>query len=77
LESLASQYDFTDGTPFSYSDPRFNPRNMGATAIRVLQLLFYMINVPSEAEFMIVTPTIPLQLISLPIQNKPLAQAMA
>ncbi len=30
LESLASQYDFTDGTPFSYSDPRFNSRNMGA-----------------------------------------------
>jgi len=30
LESLASQYDFTDGTPFSYSDPRFNSLNMGA-----------------------------------------------
>jgi len=29
LESLASQYDFTDGTPFSYSDSRFNSRNMG------------------------------------------------
>ncbi len=28
LESLASQYDFTDGTPFSYSDPRFNSHNM-------------------------------------------------
>lgn len=28
LESLASQYDFTDGTPFSYDDPRFNPQNM-------------------------------------------------
>jgi hypothetical protein len=30
LESLASQYDFTDGTPFSYTDPRFNSLNMGA-----------------------------------------------
>jgi len=30
MESLASQYDFTDGTPFSYSDSRFNSRNMGA-----------------------------------------------
>ena len=29
LESLASQYDFIDGTPFSYNDPRFNPENMG------------------------------------------------
>tara|TARA_R110002050_G_scaffold166886_1_gene297446 strand:+ start:5092 stop:6744 length:1653 start_codon:yes stop_codon:yes gene_type:complete len=29
LESLASQYDFTDGSPFSYDDPRFNPANMG------------------------------------------------
>lgn len=28
LESLASQYDFIDGTPFSYEDPRFNPQNM-------------------------------------------------
>ena len=28
LESLASQYDFTDGTPFSYDDPRFNSHNM-------------------------------------------------
>lgn len=28
LESLASQYDFTDGTPFSYDDSRFNPQNM-------------------------------------------------
>jgi hypothetical protein len=30
LESLAIEYDFTDGTPFSYSDPRFNPLNMAA-----------------------------------------------
>jgi tetratricopeptide (TPR) repeat protein len=30
LESLTSQYDFDDGTPFSYADPRFNSRNMGA-----------------------------------------------
>lgn len=30
LESLASQYDFIDGTPFSYSDPRFNSHNMAA-----------------------------------------------
>jgi tetratricopeptide (TPR) repeat protein len=30
LESLASQYDFTDGTPFSYSDPRFDSHNMAA-----------------------------------------------
>lgn len=30
LESLASQYDFTDGTPFSYSDSRFNSHNMAA-----------------------------------------------
>lgn len=30
LESLASQYDFNDGTPFSYADPRFNSRNMAA-----------------------------------------------
>ncbi len=28
LESLASQYDFTDGTAFSYDDPRFNSHNM-------------------------------------------------
>ncbi|MCG6189169.1 RagB/SusD family nutrient uptake outer membrane protein [Maribellus maritimus] len=28
LESLASQYDFTDGTTFSYDDPRFNSHNM-------------------------------------------------
>lgn len=28
LESLAIQYDFNDGTPFSYTDPRFNSRNM-------------------------------------------------
>ncbi|HSM49677.1 MAG TPA: RagB/SusD family nutrient uptake outer membrane protein [Draconibacterium sp.] len=28
LESLAFEYDFTDGTPFSYSDPRFNSLNM-------------------------------------------------
>jgi starch-binding outer membrane protein, SusD/RagB family len=28
LESLASQYDFIDGTPFSYNDPRFNSHNM-------------------------------------------------
>ena len=30
LESLASQYDFTDGTTFSYSDARFLQSNMGA-----------------------------------------------
>jgi len=30
LESLASQYDFNDGTPFSYTDPRFNSHNMAA-----------------------------------------------
>ncbi len=30
LESLASQYDFTDGSTFSYSDPRFLQSNMGA-----------------------------------------------
>lgn len=30
LENLASQYDFTDGTPFSYSDSRFNSHNMAA-----------------------------------------------
>ena len=30
LESLASEYDFIDGTPFSYKDPRFNPLNMAA-----------------------------------------------
>ncbi len=30
LESLAFEYDFTDGTPFSYKDPRFNPLNMAA-----------------------------------------------
>ena len=30
LESLAINYDFTDGTPFSYDDPRFNPKNMAA-----------------------------------------------
>jgi len=29
LENLAIEYDFTDGTPFSYSDPRFNSHNMG------------------------------------------------
>ena len=28
LESLAVNYDFTDGTPFSYDDPRFNSHNM-------------------------------------------------
>lgn len=28
LESLASSYDFTDGTPFSYTSPLFNPLNM-------------------------------------------------
>jgi len=28
LESLAFEYDFNDGTPFSYSDPRFNSLNM-------------------------------------------------
>lgn len=28
LESLASEYDFIDGTPFSYDDPRFNSHNM-------------------------------------------------
>jgi tetratricopeptide (TPR) repeat protein len=28
LESLAINYDFIDGTPFSYNDPRFNPKNM-------------------------------------------------
>lgn len=30
LESLASEYDFIDGTPFSYADPRFNSHDMGA-----------------------------------------------
>ncbi len=30
LESLAIQYDFNDGTPFSYSDKRFNSHNMAA-----------------------------------------------
>jgi len=30
LEDLASQYDFTDGTPFSYSDKRFSSHNMAA-----------------------------------------------
>ncbi|HLP71288.1 MAG TPA: RagB/SusD family nutrient uptake outer membrane protein [Bacteroidales bacterium] len=30
LESLATQYDFIDGTPFSYSDVRFNQKNMAA-----------------------------------------------
>ncbi len=30
LESLASQYDFIDGTPFSYDDPRFDSHNMAA-----------------------------------------------
>ncbi len=27
-ESLATTYDFKDGTPFSYSDPRYNPKNL-------------------------------------------------
>jgi hypothetical protein len=27
-ESLASSYDFNDGTPFSYSDPRYKPDNL-------------------------------------------------
>jgi len=30
LESLVTQYDFNDGTPFSYSDPRWNSHNMAA-----------------------------------------------
>lgn len=30
LESLAIQYDFNDGTPFSYSDPRWDSHNMAA-----------------------------------------------
>ena len=30
LESLAIQYDFTDGTPFSYSDIRWDSHNMAA-----------------------------------------------
>lgn len=30
MESLAIQYDFTDGTPFSYDDPRFDSHNMAA-----------------------------------------------
>ncbi len=29
-EDLATSYDFTDGTPFSYSDPRYNPNNLAA-----------------------------------------------
>jgi hypothetical protein len=28
--SLADDYDWNDGTPFSYTDPRFNSRDMGA-----------------------------------------------
>ena len=30
LESLVSQYDFNDGTPFSYADPRWDSHNMAA-----------------------------------------------
>lgn len=30
LENLAVEYDFTDGTPFSYDDARFNPSNRAA-----------------------------------------------
>lgn len=30
LENLAIQYDFIDGTPFSYADPRWSQFNMGA-----------------------------------------------
>ena len=30
LGSLADEYEFSDGTPFSYTDPRYNPSNMGA-----------------------------------------------
>lgn len=30
LESLTSEYDFIDGTPFTYSDKRFNSHNMAA-----------------------------------------------
>lgn len=30
LGSLAESYEFTDGTPFSYSDPRYNPDDIGA-----------------------------------------------
>lgn len=30
LGSLAEQYDFEDGTPFSYDDPRFDHKNMAA-----------------------------------------------
>jgi tetratricopeptide (TPR) repeat protein len=30
LESLAVEYDFDDGTPFSYDDPRFDSHNMAA-----------------------------------------------
>lgn len=29
-EDLATSYDFTDGTPFSYSDARYNPANLAA-----------------------------------------------
>lgn len=27
-EGLATEFDFRDGTPFSYSDPRYDPRNL-------------------------------------------------
>lgn len=30
LASLMEAYQFTDGTPFSYTDPRYNPKDIGA-----------------------------------------------
>ncbi len=30
LGSLADEYEFSDGTPFSYTDPRYNPKDIGA-----------------------------------------------
>jgi hypothetical protein len=30
LGSLADEYEFSDGTPFSYNDPRYNPGDIGA-----------------------------------------------
>lgn len=39
---LFESYEFVDGTPFSYDDPRYNPNNLGRTVTLVWTILCFI-----------------------------------
>jgi hypothetical protein len=50
LGSLVESYEFTDGKPFSFSDPRYNPQDVGANRDpRLKYTVFYNLETITES----------------------------